>query len=375
MGQGSYLIGGRWVKEARDFPADPVSGAKIVRLSGSSIRTENIYCEAPRATADGNRFASLRYIDHLLSPTTALMCHDLTTKWTCLIDREVTGIPVSPAWRGVVYYERGSTLMRASLDTCTTQPVMDLAPLPLCWQLMSVSADERYLIYTTLKEGSSEEYNVVRLDLRDRSWRLLLDRPEPSRCGAYFNPVSGHGMLIGRTFYEGGKRFGAAVLADGDGQGDKVVLSRVHHSCWLADSGKFAGLIEFDYDRIAHKPENPDGELYIYSTDATPPRLIPVPEHLFYHISSSRCGRYVVCESLESGLALRSVPIVIVNVETGKYRTLIGDAKCSHGGDAGRQVNAYFTADSRHVIYNADPDGVVNVFAAEIPQGFLESLL
>ena len=54
-------------------------------------------------------------------------------------------------------------------------------------------------------------------------------------------------------------------------------------------------------------------------------------------------------------------------------RVLVGDAKCSHGGDAGRQVNPYFTADLRHVIYNGDPDGVVNVFAAEIPTGFLES--
>jgi len=374
MGLGSYLIDGLWVKEARDFPPDPVSGAKIVRLSGSSIRTENIYCEAPRATADGKRFASLRYVDHLLSPTTALMCHDLTTKWTALIDREVTGIPVSPAWSGAVYYERGTTLMRASLDTCTTQPVMDLSPLPPCWQLMSVSADERYLIYTTMTRKTQEEHNVVRLDLRDKSWKFLLDAPEASRCGASFNPMSGHEMLLGKTFHEDGKRIAALQLTDGKRHGRRIVINRVHHSCWLGNTGKFAGLIEFDYDKLTHKPENPDGELYIYSADGTPPRLIPAPEHLFYHISSSPCGRYVVCESLESGLALGPVPIVVVNIETGKHRVLVGDARCTHGGDAGRQVNPYFTADMRYVIYNADPDGVVNVFAAEIPQGFLSGL-
>ena len=81
-----------------------------------------------------------------------------------------------------------------------------------------------------------------------------------------------------------------------------------------------------------------------------------------------------MCESLECGFQFHPVPIVVVNVETGKHRVLVSDAHNSGGGDSGRQVNPYFTADSKHVIYNADPDGIVNVFAAEIPTGFLESL-
>ena len=54
-----------WTKEARDMGPDPASGAMIVRLSGSSIRTENIYCEAPRSTPDGRRVATFRYIDEI----------------------------------------------------------------------------------------------------------------------------------------------------------------------------------------------------------------------------------------------------------------------------------------------------------------------
>ncbi len=371
---GSSLQHGRWAKEARDLPPDPGSGAKITRLSGSSIRTENIYCDSPRATADGKRFASSRYIDTLLSPTKALMCHDIETKWTALIDREAKGVPISPAWGGSVYYQRGTMLMRACLDTVTTEPVMDLAPLPFCWQPMAVSADERYLLYTTMTKDPVETYNIVRIDLKDKSWKLLLDQPETSRCGAYFHPVQGHEMLIGKTSWVGNVRYGVSVLTDVDGKNGREVMRGVHHACWLGNTGKHAGLVAFDYEKLAHKPENPDGELYIYSTDGTPPRLIPVPEHLFYHISSSRCGQYVACESLESGLELGPVPIVIVNVESGKHRVLIKDARCSHGGDSGRQVNPYFTADNRHIIFNGDPDGVVNVFAAEIPKGFLEGL-
>jgi hypothetical protein len=63
-------------------------------------------------------------------------------------------------------------------------------------------------------------------------------------------------------------------------------------------------------------------------------------------------------------------------VETGKYATLVGDCGCrgGGGGDYSRQAKPYFTADSRHIIYTADPDGITNVYAAQVPEGFLESL-
>jgi len=379
-------VNNAWAKEARVFPPDPITGTGIVRLSGSSIRTENIYCDAPRASGDGNRLASWRYIDKLLSPAKALLCHDLPTKWTCLIDGEVTGLPVGPAWGGSVYYLSGNVLKRASLDTCTAEPLMTMEGLPRCWQFMSVSPDERYLLYVATEESSEEtpftvntassskEYNLIRLNLRDKTWKALSERPETSRMGGSYNPVTGAEILIGTSLWEGDTRVGVGWLSDAEGRNGCEVFRRVHHACWLGNTGTFAALGEYDFARFRHLPENPDGELYIYSADGTPPRLIPVPEYLFYHISSSPCGRYVVCESLSGGLDLGPVPIVVVNVQTGNHRVLISDAHCSHGGDSGRQVNAYFTADLRHVIYNADPDGVVNVFAAEIPQGFLESL-
>lgn len=371
---GSTYVEGIWGKEARDFPPDRVTGARITRISGSSIRTENIYCDSPRATADGRRFASQRYIDGFLDPRKVLLVHDLKTKFTGLLDRDIRSVPISPAWGGSVYYLRGSQFMRASLETLKTEPVLEMDPLPFCWQPMSISTDERYFLYTTLTRESSELYNLVRVDLRDKSWKFLFEKPEPSRCGGSFNPVTGHNILIAKTEWEGTRRFGIGLLTDADGRNGREVFRDVHHACWLGNTSKFAALLAFDHENIRHKPEHPDGELFIHSADGTPPRLIPCREHLFYHISSSRCGRYVVCESLESGLEFGPVPIVVVNVETGKHRVLVTDCKNSGGGDSGRQVNPYFTADLKHVIYNADPDGIVNVFAAEIPAGFLESL-
>ena len=42
------------------------------------------------------------------------------------------------------------------------------------------------------------------------------------------------------------------------------------------------------------------------------------------------------------------------------------------GGPASSHPHAYFTADNKHVIYNADPYWIGQVFSAKVPEGFLE---
>ncbi len=362
-----------WAKEARDLLPDSVSGAKITRLSGSSIRTENIYCDSPRATPDGRRFASFRYIDNLLTPHKALLCHDVQTKLTCLLDLHVDDVPTSPAWGGSVFYRNGTKLMRASLETCTTAPFLDMSSMPRCWQLMSVAPGETKLLYTGVVSENPEKYNLIEVDLRTRAWRTLLDEPDINRLGGAYDPATGEQIMIAKTFWDGELRYGVGVLADANARNGRIIYRRVHHATWLCGTSSFAALLEYDVANIRHLPHYPNGELFIYPGDGGEPRLIPAPQHLFYHISSSRCGRYVVCESLESGFE-GPVPIVVVNVQSGKMRTLVTDCRCSPSGDDGRQAKPYFTADNRHVIYTADPDGMVNVYAAEVPAGFLESL-
>ena len=59
---------------------------------------------------------------------------------------------------------------------------------------------------------------------------------------------------------------------------------------------------------------------------------------------------------------------------TGKYRPLLMDSKATGGAAAVGHPHAYFTADNKHVIYNANPMMIGHVWAARIPEGFLESL-
>jgi len=376
-----------WGKEARDIGRDPVSGAMIVRLSGSSIRTENIYCESPRCTLDGKRIATLRYIDELTTPEKWLMCHDVETKLTCLLDDKVSNVPISPAFGGIVYYLRGTELRKVSLATGEIERVVDMTPLPKCAQLYSVSPDQRFLLYSAIISEYPTVYNLVRIELQTGAWRLMLDdgwefllRKGASDRGVAgeYNPVHGMEILLSAVVWnaEHTARQGVGYIGDSEGKGAHQVFTGLHHAAYLGDTGWVAGLLPYDFKdgQTVHRPETPEGELVLFATDGKmPSRPIPMPEHVMYHISSSRSGRYVVGECMEGGLNSPS-PIVVVNVKSGKYRTLIQDCRCSKAGDCGRQAKPYFTGSTKHVIYTADPDGVVNVFSAEVTDEFLKSM-
>jgi hypothetical protein len=80
-----------------------------------------------------------------------------------------------------------------------------------------------------------------------------------------------------------------------------------------------------------------------------------------------------VCDSYRNGLP-GHIELVIGNIETGKYRTLVSDCGAQGGGPACSHPHPYLTADNRNVIYNADPYQICHVHAARVPPGFLEAL-
>ena len=71
---------------------------------------------------------------------------------------------------------------------------------------------------------------------------------------------------------------------------------------------------------------------------------------------------------------LHHASLVIGNLETGKYRTLVSDIGGPSGGGKHTHAHAYLTADNRNAIYNAPTLGTSQVCAARVPDGFLESL-
>lgn len=156
------------------------------------------------------------------------------------------------------------------------------------------------------------------------------------------------------------------------------------HMAWIGETGQIACAVDWMREEKCHDPRHPEGNLLIARPGAEKPTVFEAPKHGFYHVSISRCGQYFVCDDFmdfqsDAFTTNRGGPgpsrIVVGNLDTGKHRVLIND--CQDYGIAGSsrfEPDPYFTADNRHVIYNASPFGVMQVFAAKLPDLFLDSL-
>ena len=376
-----------WGKEACDQLPDPVSGAAITRLSGSMIATNNNYFEGS-CSSDGKRCIGIRFMDPLLSPVKGLLALDLETKWTALLDAQFTGWhALGTPFSGLFYYVNAQNeLCRVSLETFDKEVLMSMRGLPPVDQtLRTITPNQRYLFYITqlaIPEGLS--LAIVKIDLRDKSWSMIYENSGLHHI-VYLPP---YGLYAGRrTLKDGstpplGEWKNREIVVDGllmdiDGTILRSIGPPPGYATFLPD-GRLVSNYAVDTVNYTHKPERANGNMFVFdSLDWQNGRQIEAPEHLFNHIASSRDGRYAVTEAIPPHVGVWGpISIVVVNIETGKHRTLVADcgSKCCGGGSAWRQPLPYMTSDNRHVVYSADPDGILNVYAARIPNGFLESL-
>lgn len=377
-----------WAKEARDLAPDPASGAEITRLSASALHTFNNYLPAS-CSASGARCLGVRLADMLTGKTCALMAHDLVSKHTALLDdacatREQLGVPFS----GNFYYvDERRQLCRVSLDTFRRETVMPMHGLPpVADVLRAITADARYLYYSTVmstREGLT--LGIVRVDLADGSWGIIYES-SGFHGMVYLDGIDA--LVIGQRTLADGTMPPLGIWANGTNLGYHSVLvdtggvilrdlgTPPGYNAWLPSSGQSVCNCPYDAVDFRHLPDRPEGNMLVFpSLDWKDPRVIEAPNHLFFHIARSQCERYVVSEAFRVGQGNQGpMDIVVVNVASGKSRVLVTDCGARPSGAHWQQVTPYFTAGNRYVVYNADPDGIVHVHAARIPNGFLESL-
>jgi len=376
-----------WCKEACDLLPDPKSGAAITRISGSMIATNNNYYEGS-CSADGRRCVGIRFMDPLLSRQKALLALDLETKWTALLDETLTGWHVlGSRFSGLFYYvDARQQLCRVSLDTFDKEVLMDMRDLPpVSETLRAVTPDQRYLFYitqVTIPEGLS--LAVVKLDLREKRWSTIYEN-----SGLHnIIHLPGLGIYVGRRTRKDGSTpplgewknreiVAAGHLMDIDGNFLRNVGQPPGYTTFLPD-GRVVSNYAADTVNYIQSTGHENGNMYVFdSLDWQNGRQIEAPELIFNHVASSRDGKYAVAEAIPLHTGVWGpISIVVVNIDTGKHRTLVADcgSKCCGGGGAWRQPLPYLTGDNRHVVYSADPDGILNVYAAKIPDGFLDSL-
>ena len=226
------------------------------------------------------------------------------------------------------------------------------------------------------------------MDLRTGNRRCLYDGTDNLNTHGQAEPGKG-----GRWLYQAirrGKTPGVPVFVRPVEGGEPIQLpigapwsaESSGHMAWVGETGRVAVAVDWLRAEKRHDPRHPEGNLVIAAPGDARPTVFPAPQHGFYHVSISKCGRYFVCDDFmdfraDGFGAGRSGPsrIVVGNLESGRSRVLIRD--CQDYGIAGSsrfEPTPYFTADSRYVIYNGSPFGIMQVFAARLPPGFLESL-
>ena len=85
------------------------------------------------------------------------------------------------------------------------------------------------------------------------------------------------------------------------------------------------------------------------------------------HLALSDDGRYFIVDNH------RTQTISIGSVETGRFLKLC-DSRTRQGKPQYTHAHPYLTPDNRHVIFNSNVTGVTQVYAATVPDPFLEQL-
>jgi hypothetical protein len=149
------------------------------------------------------------------------------------------------------------------------------------------------------------------------------------------------------------------------------------HECWAGNTGRViftAGQYLVSSSSYVTLGEPSDAErdmprAAIYSAgpgDAA--ARIVAQGLLFNHLAASDDGRFFIADDHATGR------VHVGNIATGRSRMLC-DTHTRQGKCQWSHAHAYMTPDNRHVIFNSVMTGVAQVYAARIPDGFLDEVL
>ena len=381
----------RWSYEAVGRKKDDEGRWIVHQITASSMISNNIYCEQPYSSPDGQRVAVVRSPDWTLNDGNALLVVDLPSLRITLIEPlgGCLGVCTS-AWREWLHYwtrdERRAVLKRVSLLTFEKQDLYECAADDeRVGAFGSVSPDFRYMVGPT--RLGPQMYGIARLDIQRGDWEVIHEDPEITNPHVQYNPVTGKDLLIqwnrgseqdaeGNWIRNVGPLGTSLYLIDADGGnrrplpvGEPWTCGATGHECFIADTGR---VLFSTTDNTEKHPEYAGVTLFIADPNEDKPIPIPADGHIINHVSVSKCGRFFVCDSYRDGPP-GPVPLLVGSIKTGRYRELV-ESQASCGGPQFTHPHPYFTADNRHVIYNADPYGSPQVYEATVPDGFLESL-
>lgn len=397
----------QWAQESCDLYDDPSSGARVVQLTSSVLTSNNIYCEQPYTSPDGKRVIIARSTDFCFDEVGSLLVHDLSTLRITMVERTSVGARgvFNNAWSGLCYFWNAKReLVQINLMTLEKKVVYVEENPAAVLVGSSVSPDQRYIIGQDrrMTGPGSPTFQIVRLDLQKKVREVIYEDPEISNPHLQFNPITGKEILVqnnrgarmsadGTMLYHDTPQGTTLFIIDLDGKnkrylpvGQPITAGATGHECFVGNTGRVLFSVGWnmpDFYNLSHDSRFPKGNLFTAKPGDEKPACFEAPEHFFNHVCASRCGNYFVADSIVNGQlfskatkAIVPPALIVGNLNTGKYRTLVTNSNASSGGNQCRHTHPYLTADNKAVIYNADPQGIPQVFAARITDAFLKSL-
>jgi len=372
-----------WIEESKFVEKFPATGSEIIQITSGSYWSHNIYCEQPYCTKDGKRLVFMRNFSTDQQKEQELWICDMESKKIALIEKNTYETVACSAYSGYLYYiaKRGGKrkLICLSLESLEKEEVFDLTDVPEFRTIGSVSPDLRY--YVNLAFLGPERWGLIRLDLKEKTWKVIEERKDIVNPHPQFEPGTGKDLLIqynrgavsdekGNVLRWIGEEGITLYVIDYNGENYRPLpVGKPHtepatgHECWIGNTGEVLLTISTSEEKAIQQ-----GNLIAAFPGGEKPRIIS-RGYQFNHISVSRDGRFFVGEARN----LPSKPIVVGSIRTGRCAILC-DTNTSYRYPQYTHPHAYFTGDCRWVIFNSDRTGTGQIYAASVPEGLLENL-
>jgi len=381
---------GRWISEGADHGEDPVCGARIRQITSQHSMATNIYGEDPYCSAACNRAVILRSQYTSLPGPVEIWVHDLSTGLSQLVEVDARSLGLAQhAYADYFCYlthsSGGRKLVRLCLSTLEREVVHvfpEERPLPCNYG--SMSPDSRYYINSAMDEDRIHHILVVHLHTGQQT--TIASGEDICNSHPRSDRVDGDMVLIQRNRGQRTVADGQMETYDPEPGATLFVVSRSTGKCTDLPiaSPHFPGSVSGHEAWIKGKPEivyssagrtGPHkegtrcGNLFRYRLGEAQPELI-IDDPVYHgHVSTSACGRYWVNDRFAPG----TLYVAVGSIETRKWANLcivVGPPLRAEIGHA----HPYMTPDASQVLFVSTRTGSPQVFAAEIPRGFLDAL-
>lgn len=373
----------QWEAEEVRLSADPICGATIQQLTSEPVTSHNIYCEQRYASADGQRIAIAR---KPYRQPVELWVADLSLRKLCFL---MEGTPrAANSLRNAVYViDAENRLLRADLSALKVEElyrfptekqadrgVSDDAPKG------TVSPDERWFVAGPFHVRDSV-YSLHLIDIASGKKQVLcevedmfnphmqFDLSDSSRLLVQINRGGSPPWIDDGRGLAGPEGSTLAVVDVPSGKVTPLPIGKPHsgrisgHLCWVGQSGS---ILSTGAPGVHPGLAAETGIYQVTPGDERCRQLIS--EMPFNHIAASDDGRFYIVDNY------RTQDVYVGSVATGKFLEFC-HSQTEQGRPQHTHVHPYMTPDNQHIIYNSTRTGVAQVYAAKIPEGFLDQVL